>query len=217
MFPQGASRLIGAADGGFPTKVEGTGTRAGNQAQLGGTPSVRSRSRWAICMELSRRAFLIMGLSMILPMPAPRARATEAGVAALEPFALGGDRYSIRALFALHSRADGAVAECADIVLGCTICKFPRLFLEELEFSRRVRRIDSLLGNLGPDFVDDYERQRSELMERKAALTSVCSGSLKTVGNLCIEMLDGQISCRGHLAQSIETRVAVRRNFVCSF
>lgn len=166
-------------------------------------------------MKVSRRVLLMIGLTIMLPLPAPRARATEAGVAALEPLALGGDRYAIRTLFELHSRADGAVAECADIALGGTICRFPQLFLEELALSRRVRRLDCLLGNLGPDFVDNFERQRVELMKRKAALAPICSGSFETVGNRCIEILERQIARRSHVAQPIEEGRTMRRSFVC--
>lgn len=114
----------------------------------------------------------------------------------MEPLALAGDHYSIRALFELHELVDGAIAGYADIVLGCTIDKCPQLFLEEPGLSRSVSRLDSLLDNLGPDFVDDFERQKDEPMKRKAALTSVCSGSLEAVRSGCVQMLDYQISYR---------------------
>jgi hypothetical protein len=116
--------------------------------------------------------------------------ATEDDVVRLEPGALAGDRAAIRALFEL--RADGAVAEAIDVVLGSTIRPWPALFLQELQRCERRRgpwELDGLLGNNGPALVDEFELQRRESLLRIAALQSVGAAELAELRDRCIAKL----------------------------
>lgn len=119
--------------------------------------------------------------------------ATEADVLALESSALAGNREAIQSLFNLFTRSDGAVSEYIDIVLGNVIPKHPKVFLEEFKRVNRKIRLDSLVGNTGPDLVDRFEEQFEELKSRKAALYTVRDATLIEVRNACLGELDRQI------------------------
>jgi hypothetical protein len=142
-------------------------------------------------------SFLVTGVPLFAASPP----ATEADVSALESSARAGNREAIRALFSLHARSDGAVAEYIDIVLGGTIRMHPQVFLEELHLAGRKIRLDSLLGNTGPDLVDRFQEQAVELKKRKAALLTVHKGSLIQLRDECIRELDRQIETVTNAAQ----------------
>ena len=114
---------------------------------------------------------------------------TESDVVQLEKAAVAGDRTAVRAAFRLRQRSDGAVAEHIDIVLGSTVKGHPRLFLEELKRSDNFARLDSLLGNLGPKYVDRSSAQSRELRARSAALRSVANPELREVRDRCLKEL----------------------------
>jgi hypothetical protein len=99
----------------------------------------------------------------------------------------------LRSLFALRPKADGAVAERIDTVLGSTIHDHPQLFLEELKRSGQQQGLEGLLGNLGPDFVDNFPKQSQELRMRKKALESVCSAALVALRDNCVTILQRDI------------------------
>jgi hypothetical protein len=124
--------------------------------------------------------------------------ATEADVFALESSALAGNREAIRSLFNLYSRSDGAVSEDIDIVLGNTIRKHPKVFLEELKRSKKKSRLDALVGNTGPDLVDRFEEQAVELKRRRDALRTVHEPLLIEVRDACIRELDREIEAATH-------------------
>ena len=76
--------------------------------------------------------------------------ATEDDVLALEAAALAGDRSAIRESFQLRDRIlPGANLEIDDMLLGSTIRRWPRLFLEELQRydADGSLYLDGILGN----------------------------------------------------------------------
>lgn len=120
--------------------------------------------------------------------------ASEQQVLAFRAAVAGGDRASVRALFALNS--DGAAAEDKDIVLGGLIRVHPRLFLEELRRSGHGSCrpcLEGILGNLGDEFVDRFAAQAEELGKRRQALLSVSDKDLAPLRDACIRVLDDQI------------------------
>ncbi len=120
---------------------------------------------------------------------------------ALESSALSGNRENIRALFNLYARSDGSVAEYIHIVLGGIICEHPQMFLEELNRFNKKIRLDSLLGNTGPELVDRFQERAVELKRRKAALLTVHDESLIQVRDACIHKLNRQIEIVTNIAQ----------------
>jgi hypothetical protein len=69
-------------------------------------------------------------------------------------------------------KSDGDVAEEWDIQIGKLIKTHPTNFLKTLKVYRhKVQRIDALLGNFGPELVDNTAAQKEEANSRIAALT----------------------------------------------
>lgn len=117
------------------------------------------------------------------------AKSIEVRVAVLEPRASLGNRKAVRQLFVLRNVSDGAVAEEIDIALGKVIKKHPQIFLSEL--SRSQREPDSsLLGNLGPKYVDRLTAHADELKRRAAALRTVRDQALVEMRDKCIFILE---------------------------
>jgi len=107
---------------------------------------------------------------------------------------LTGTQKSFEQAFESLLKSDGAVAEEWDIEIGKKIKTHPTNFLKALKgYRNKVTRLDALLGNLGPEFVDDFSRQKIELQKRIQSLGSVNSGTLKPVAKECIEVLKKQI------------------------
>lgn len=108
-----------------------------------------------------------------------------------------GDRNAVKVAFHLHAISDGDFAEWLDIMLGLLIRPHPQLFLEELkEHHQLVPRLDVLLGNLGPDYVDRHEAQLAKLKARIEALKSVSRSDLDNVRDECIAILERQCITR---------------------
>lgn len=85
-----------------------------------------------------------------------------------------GNSKAVDLAFLMQPIADGAFSSLLDIILGPLISDRPRLFLESLQKHRDlVVRMDSLVGNLGPDYVDDFKGQTKELKRRLEAIRSV--------------------------------------------
>ena len=104
---------------------------------------------------------------------------------------ISADREAVRLAFRLYSESDGHYSETLDIMLGRLIRIDPVLFLQELVASRRVKRLDSLLGNLGPQFVDRFQAGEYETEERTKALQSVQAPELRRVRDECVLVLQG--------------------------
>jgi hypothetical protein len=126
--------------------------------------------------------------------PAPQS-ASERDVLALESRVHAGDQSAMHALFAMET--DGAVSELVDVIIGGAIRNHPRAFLEVATSEPEAQCsgcLDSLLGNLGDDFVDMYREQVEELTKRRDALRSVDVPSLRTLRDKCVAILNVQIS-----------------------
>lgn len=107
---------------------------------------------------------------------------------------LTGTQKSFEQAFESLLKSDAAVAEEWDIEIGKKIKTHPTNFLKTLKrYRNKVTRLDALLGNLGPEFVDDFSRQKIELQKRIQSLGSVNSGTLRPVRKECIEELKKQI------------------------
>lgn len=105
-----------------------------------------------------------------------------------------GNLAALNQAFVLLSSFDGANAEDIDISIGKSIIRNPKNFLTALKANRKtVNRIDAVLGNLGPDFVDNFKKQRNELEKRLTAIQTVDSKSLKNIRLECESELKRQI------------------------
>ena len=125
----------------------------------------------------------------------PVADASEAQVFALQSRVRAGDRIAMHRLLDLP--ADGAVAEYVSIIMGQAIRSHPNAFLEEVAKNWRAlcdACLESLLGNLGDDFVDRFPQQLKELSKRREALRSVKATSTQSLRDKCILLLDRKIS-----------------------
>lgn len=107
---------------------------------------------------------------------------------------LTGTQKSFEQAFESLLKSDGAVAEEWDIEIGKLIKTHPTNFLKALKIYRnKVKRVDALVGNLGPEYVDDFPRQKIELQKRAHALELVKNKTLKPLANECVEELKKQI------------------------
>jgi hypothetical protein len=105
-----------------------------------------------------------------------------------------GTQKSFTIAFESLLRSDGAVAEEWDIEIGKRIKTHPTNFLKALKIYRnKVKRLDAIVGNLGPEYVDDSHRQKIELQKRVQSLKSVKERTLKPLATECIEELKKRI------------------------
>lgn len=117
----------------------------------------------------------------------------------LERQVYSSDQAAVRLAFRLYSIADGSFAEALDILLGALIRINPRLFLEELSNNRPlVLRLDSLVGNTGPEYVDRSQADRLEMSLRVRALERVKGRSLRKTRDECIRALEDQLAQPGN-------------------
>jgi hypothetical protein len=92
--------------------------------------------------------------------------------------------------FSKLTKSDGSVAEDLDIAIGKSITSNPINFLKAYKKHKEsVTRLDALVGNLGPGFVDDFPRQATEIRKRIKALAAINDSLLKPVASECIEAL----------------------------
>lgn len=142
----------------------------------------------------STRLFIAGVLLMATAASAAESFATEADVAFLEKKVRAGNRAAVQAAFRLRVRSDGAVAEYGDWVLGSVIQRHPKLFLEELQHAGDFRRLDSILGNLGPDYVDRIAAQAIVLKARTESLRKVKDPALREIRDRCVTELKALIT-----------------------
>ena len=84
---------------------------------------------------------------------------------------LDGTPKSFNKAFESLLKSDGNDAEEWDIEIGKRIKTHPTNFLKSLKIYRtKIKRIDSLVGNLGPEFVDNIDAQKKEANLRISAL-----------------------------------------------
>jgi hypothetical protein len=97
-----------------------------------------------------------------------------------------GNLKALKSAFLLYSKTDGGDAEDVDIAIGKSIRRNPKNFLKALKQERaKVPALGSTLGNLGPDFADDFKKQSTELVKRLAAIQSVKDKALRAVRSEC--------------------------------
>jgi hypothetical protein len=115
----------------------------------------------------------------------------------LERLVRAGNTDSIKIAFRLQAISDGHNSELIYRALGALIVEKPRLFLlclkENLQY---VMRLDALLGNLGPQYVDAPERQLAELRRRREAISSVEDESVALIQKKVLHELNRQIKHR---------------------
>jgi hypothetical protein len=118
----------------------------------------------------------------------------EKGLLILESRILAGEPNAVRLAFRIRSKLDGALAEGLDISLGRLIRIDAKMFLRELTRAGvEQQRLDSLVGNLGPEFVDRTEAQALERTQRIKALRGVKDSHLKEARERCIMALKQQL------------------------
>jgi hypothetical protein len=105
-----------------------------------------------------------------------------------------GDRDALRLAFKLFTIADGEYAEGLQIEIGKLININPKLFLQELKNHRHlIVSLDGLVGHLGQDYVDGFERQTKEKEKRIKSLNKVSDKDLIIVRDECLKELDRQV------------------------
>jgi hypothetical protein len=92
-------------------------------------------------------------------------------------------------------KLDGNEAEELDVILGNTIKSHPTNFLKTVvKYEGKIKRLDSLLANLGEEFVDQEKKSLEEIEKRSTALKKAISRSrdleLKRVGVRCVSELN---------------------------
>ncbi len=113
----------------------------------------------------------------------------------LEALAWQGNSIAIDVLFKMLYLTDAAYSEQLSIILGLTINDHPREFLNSLTKNYQIngiKRLDSLLGNLGEDYVDEFEKQLVELEKRYQKIKQTKNVSEK-IKSLCLYELSEQI------------------------
>jgi hypothetical protein len=113
---------------------------------------------------------------------------------ALASDSLDGTPKSFYKAFESLLKSDGHDAEEWDIEIGKRIKTHPTNFLKSLKIYRaKIKRIDSLVGNFGPEFVDKMEAQKKEANLRISALKKAQSKatdkSIVSLADECISEL----------------------------
>lgn len=105
-----------------------------------------------------------------------------------------GNLLELNRAFEKLPKTDGTVAEDLSIAIGKSITKHPRNFLKSYQRHKAtVTRLDAVLGNLGPEFVDDFKAQSVELNKRITALKSVKNKNLESLAQECISVLQKKL------------------------
>lgn len=113
--------------------------------------------------------------------------------ASAESFILG-DVASFDKAFEQRFKSDGASSEELDIEIGKMIKTHPTNFLKSLLKNKsRITRLDSIVGNLGYEYVDQFEKMKIEIEARIASLEKAKQRSsdqkIKDLARQCIEKL----------------------------
>lgn len=111
----------------------------------------------------------------------------------LQGVELGKQQY-VAIAFNLLPLVDGASSEDLDISLGKSITRAPQIFLSNLQVHYNSReRLDSLIGNLGPEYVDETAKKLTELRKRLTAIEKVNDPRLTKTKEVVIRELKTQI------------------------
>ena len=96
-----------------------------------------------------------------------------------------GNAAEMNRAFDERRHSDGAAGEEIDIALGESIRKNPVAFLKAYASHQPIIRLDSLVGNLGPELADEFKKQETEVKKRIFALKSVREPSLQPAAKAC--------------------------------
>jgi hypothetical protein len=108
-----------------------------------------------------------------------------------------GKKLPVTLAFDILPFLDGELAENMSISLGQTITKSPEFFLIQLQkHSSSMYLLGSLIGNLGPEYVDKLEKQILILKQRRAAVRTVINLSLEKIKKLVVKELSQEIKER---------------------
>ena len=106
-----------------------------------------------------------------------------------------GNPKAVDIIYSLIPLADGSIREGIDIALGQLITKDPELFLQSLIKNKEFVQdsdIDSLVGNLSPDYIDQFELSKAEIQKRIDAIQLVNSKELQNIKQLVLKKLKNQ-------------------------
>ncbi len=110
-----------------------------------------------------------------------------------------GDMMELDRAFVKLSKADGDVAEDLDIMIGKTITTNTLNFLRAYKKHKgTVKRLDALVGNFGPEYIDDFPRQSEEARKRIKALKAVHDQKLISLASECIKELERELGVADH-------------------
>jgi cytochrome c5 len=136
------------------------------------------------------------------PASSAASRTIDDGLSVLQRQVEACDQSAVRLAFDLGAITDGEAAEGIDIMLGKLIPIDPRLFLSALQArEQRVGEpipLGSLVGNLGPDFVDEFQKSCVELRLRASSLQQVNDHALDAVKTRAVENLNAEIGQECH-------------------
>lgn len=96
--------------------------------------------------------------------------------------------------FQVLLKSDAGNAEELDVEIGGMIKSHPTHFLKSLlKYESKIKRLDTLVGNYGEDFVDQPEKSKIESQKRIKSLEKAISHSKDKdfirVGQRCIDEL----------------------------
>ena len=85
-----------------------------------------------------------------------------------------GSLTSFNILFRLKRQTDGAYSQQLSVLIGSLMTEEPENFLLAVEGNfEQIKRFDAILGSLGTEYVDEFEKQKEELKRRLAVLNKV--------------------------------------------
>ncbi len=115
----------------------------------------------------------------------------------LESYAQDGQSQAIKILFSLKKYADGAYSSYISITLGSIITSHPAKIINGLarfidENPNNIYNLGSILGNLGPEYVDNDDKKLKEIEKRYTAISNT-EGVSKLIKELCLCKLENKI------------------------
>lgn len=115
----------------------------------------------------------------------------------LESYAQDGQSQAIKILFSLKKYADGAYSSYISITLGSIITTHPAKIINGLERfinenPNNIYNLGSIIGNLGPEYVDNDDKKLKEIEKRYTAISNT-EGVSKLIKELCLCKLENKI------------------------
>jgi hypothetical protein len=116
---------------------------------------------------------------------------SEAGASKIDLVKVSnGNTIELNNAFERRAKSDGADSEELDVAIGKSISKNPNNFLKVFQSHKpSIKRLDSLLCNLGLEYVDRIKDQEHEFLYRIASFKKVKEKKLKSSAIECISQL----------------------------